>query len=347
MPAKRVVIVDDSASLRAVLRRLLERDGRFTVVGEAGDPIEARALIRGAHPDVVTLDVEMPRMDGLSFLEKIIALRPLPVVMLSSGTVPGSDLAVRALALGAVDCLSKGRLADPTTAADFTERVYTASLARVQPRATRPVPTSHRAFDWNGRIVVMGSSTGGVDALERVLGAMPSNAPPIVAVQHMPARFMESLVHRLSGLVGPRVVLARDGMTLEQGTVIFAPGGERHLELLPPVRGGGDPFCRLVEAPQQCGHRPSVDRLFGSAAQVKKRLLAILMTGMGRDGADGMMALRHAGAATLAQSEQSSTVWGMPRAAWESGAAERLVPLDRIATEILRACGRTGPAGRP
>ncbi len=337
---RRVVIVDDSASMRAVLGRLLLADGRFEVVGEAGDPFEARAVIKRTNPHVVTLDVEMPRMDGLSFLEKIVSLRPLPVVMLSSGTGPGSDLAIEALALGAIDCLGKDGFGRPETAADVADRIFEASLARVEPRASRPVPPDHSAFRWNGRIVLIGSSTGGVEALERVLSGMPPNAPPIVVVQHMPPQFMESLAHRLSGLVAPRVALARDRLALTQGLVVFAPGGASHLELVAGEAPRALPHCRLVAEAPMSGHRPSVDWLFRSAAGQADRCLAILLTGMGRDGAAGMKLLREAGARTLAQSRESSTVWGMPRVAWETGAAEDLVPLGEVAGRILSICGR-------
>ncbi|WP_315898603.1 chemotaxis-specific protein-glutamate methyltransferase CheB [Vannielia litorea] len=342
---RRVVIVDDSASMRAMLARLLLADGRFEVVGEAGDPFEARAVIKSTHPHVVTLDVEMPRMNGLSFLEKIVSLRPLPVVMLSSGTVPGSDMAIEALALGAIDCLGKDGFGRPEKAADVAERIFEASLARVEPRASRPVPVSHTEFIWNGKIVLIGSSTGGVEALEQVLGAMPSNAPPIVVVQHMPAQFMESLAHRLSGRLAPRVGLARDGMALTQGMVVFAPGGPCHLEMAAGPGLGALPRCRLVEGDLVSGHRPSVDRLFSSAVNVAPRSLAILLTGMGQDGAKGLLELRGGGARTLAQSKESSTVWGMPRVAWETGAAEALVPLNDIGGQILQICGRGG--GKP
>ncbi|MBS8226700.1 chemotaxis-specific protein-glutamate methyltransferase CheB [Vannielia litorea] len=337
---RRVVIVDDSAIMRAMLSRLLEADGRFDIVGQAGDPFEARNVIKKTHPHVVTLDVEMPRMDGLSFLEKIIALRPLPVVMLSSGTGPGSDLAVEALAMGAIDCLGKDGFGQPEASCEVADRIFEASLARVEPRASRPVPPDHSSFHWNGKVVLIGSSTGGVEALERVLGAMPPNAPPIAVVQHMPPQFMESLAHRLSGLVAPRVALARDGLEMTQGMVVFAPGGAHHLELVPGKGRRALPSCRLVEAPLMSGHRPSADRLFLSARPLAARSLAVLLTGMGRDGAEGMRALRAAGARTLAQSRESSTVWGMPRVAWETGAAEALVPLGDIGAKVLTLCGR-------
>ncbi|WP_168222982.1 chemotaxis-specific protein-glutamate methyltransferase CheB [Oceanicola sp. D3] len=335
---RRVVIVDDSTTMRAILGQLLTSDGRFDVVGEAADPYEARSVIKATNPHVVTLDVEMPRMDGLSFLEKIISLRPLPVVMLSSGTGPGSDLAVEALAKGAIDCLGKDGFGRPDGAAEVTDRIFDASLARVEPRASRPVPRDHSSFRWNGRLVLIGSSTGGVEALERVLGGMPPNAPPIVVVQHMPPQFMESLAHRLSGLIAPRVALAREGLEVTQGMVVFAPGGAHHLELVHTPRAA--PRCRMVEAPLMSGHRPSVDRLFFSAEPMAPQCLAVLLTGMGRDGASGMLALRDAGARSLAQSRESSTVWGMPRVAWETGAAEALVPLDGMGAKILSLCGR-------
>ncbi|MDF1872051.1 chemotaxis-specific protein-glutamate methyltransferase CheB [Vannielia sp.] len=340
-PRKRVVIVDDSASLRALLRQLLERDGRFVVTGEAGDPYEAREVIRRAPPDVVTLDVEMPRMDGLCFLEKIVTLKPLPVVMLSSTTGRGSAMAIEALAMGAVDAVGKDRLAEPGAVQNLCDRIHDAAQARVVKRITRAPWVDHAQFRWNGRIIMIGSSTGGVEALERVLGGMPSNAPPVVVVQHMPQHFMESLTRRLAGRLTPRVVLARNGLELEQGMIAFAPGGPHHLALRPGRCPQALPCTVLEEGSLVNGHQPSVDHLFYSAQAFAKRVVAVLLTGMGRDGAEGMLALRRAGASSLAQDEHSSTVWGMPRVAWEIGAAEAQVSLDHMAAALLDLCGQT------
>lgn len=371
---KRVVIVDDSPTMRSVIARLLSMDPRLEVVGMAGDPYEARAIIKSTMPDVITLDIEMPRMDGLAFLEKIMRLRPMPVVMLSSETHAGSRAAVEALSLGAVDCVGKpGAVGGGTAFEDLADRVHIAACARVRHRpdgrsevvratasgtaahpGERPVGEGRAlgapgaddrgaGYAWGGMGVLIGASTGGVDALERLLGALPPNAPPTVITQHMPTSFLESFAQRLKARVAPRVALASEGARLRQGHILIAPGGERHLA----VQGGPESgVCRLVEGPKRSGHRPSVDVLFESAlGPHAARFVAVLLTGMGRDGADGMLALRRSGAHTIAQDRQSSVVYGMPRVAREIGAAEEVAPLEGIAARLLEITGRsTGKA---
>lgn len=354
-PAKRVVIVDDSPTMRGVIARLLERDPRLCVVGTAADPYEAREVIKQTNPDVITLDIEMPRMNGLAFLEKIMRLRPMPVVMLSSVTQDGSRSAIEALSLGAVDCVGKPTGGADSTFGNLAERVFTAACATVRQRIApsaqelggqavaaepAPKPEGPRAegFQWGGIGVLIGASTGGVDALERVLGALPREAPPILITQHMPASFLESFAQRLSGRVAPRVVLAQDGAPIRQGEILIAPGGARHMTVEGGPRNG---TVRLIEGPKRAGHRPSVDVLFDSAlGRYATDFVAVLLTGMGRDGAEGMLALREAGAATIAQDEASSVVYGMPRVAHEIGAAQEVVPLEMIAKRLLEMTGR-------
>jgi two-component system chemotaxis response regulator CheB len=337
MQPKRVVIVDDSPTMRAMIARVLAADGRFAVVGEAGDPFEAREVIKRADPDVITLDVEMPRMDGISFLEKIMRLRPMPVVMFSSETHRGSRAAVEALSLGAVDALGKPTTAAPEALAALAERVFIAANASVGPqRAPRPAGPAQVRFSWNGRVVLIGASTGGVDALERVLGTMPAEGPPVLVAQHMPGSFLESFAERLQGQIAPRVALARPGAPVSSGRVYFAPGGEAHLVL----EGAPGRFrCGLAPGEKVNGHRPSVDALFRSALACAPHVVAAILTGMGRDGAEGIAALRAAGAHTIGQDAASCVVYGMPRIAAELGGVAEVRPLDAIGAALLRATG--------
>ncbi|SNT10079.1 protein-glutamate methylesterase/protein-glutamine glutaminase [Tropicimonas sediminicola] len=338
MTLKRVVIVDDSPSMRSLIKQCLLRDGRFEIIGEASDPYDAREIIRRTSPDVLTLDVEMPRMDGLTFLERLMRLRPMPVVMLSTETHRGSAAAIDALELGAVDCIGKPRADRPDTLADLAERVFVASEARL-PGPAGPEARPSGNFRWNGRIVLIGASTGGVDALERVLLSMPRNAPPILIAQHMPGPFLASFAERLARRVAPGVDLARDGEQVRQGEVRIAPGGEHHLGLR---ASGNNAWCDLVAQSKVNGHRPSVDYLFHSAAAVAPQVVPVLLTGMGRDGAEGMLTLRQAGATSIAQDRDSCVVFGMPRVAAELGAASRVLPLGRIADAILEETSGPG-----
>lgn len=329
---KRVVIVEDSTSMRRLIAQSLVKDGRFKIVGEAADPFIARDVIRETRPDVLTLDVEMPRMNGLTFLEKIMRLRPMPVVMLSTETHRGSAAAIEALSLGAIDCIGKPRVGEPQSLDDLAERVFVAASANLPSRGRTSLVPPSESYQWNGRIVLIGASTGGVDALERVLGGMPPNCPPIMVAQHMPEAFLASFAERLSRRVAPAVSLAADGEELRQGQVRLAPGGANHLVL---SAGGPRVTCQLLSGDKCNGHRPSVDVLFRSGVCVGPRILPVLLTGMGRDGASGMLELKRAGAATMAQDKESCVVHGMPRVASEMGAVSRSVSLNKIAAAIL------------
>ncbi|MEM1429518.1 MAG: chemotaxis response regulator protein-glutamate methylesterase [Pseudomonadota bacterium] len=342
MQRKRVVIVDDSPTMRAMIGRVLKGDGRFEVVGEAADPFEARDVIKQTNPDVITLDVEMPRMDGITFLEKIMRLRPMPVVMFSTETHRGSRAAVEALSLGAIDCIGKPSMADAHALQALADRVFVAAGATVaRARDTRPSTPAEGSYSWNGRVVLIGASTGGVDALERVLGGMPANGPPILITQHMPETFLASFAERLQGLVAPSVGLAQSGGAIRQGHIYLAPGGVNHL-----VVEGRKPAlrCGLQPGEKVSGHRPSVDVLLSSALALGKTAVGVLLTGMGRDGAEGMRSLRQAGAHTIAQDEATSVVYGMPRVASELGGVAEIQPIDKIASAILRATGTSGSA---
>ena len=333
----RVLIVDDSATMRSLIATVLQRDPEIEVVGEAGDPLEAREAIKRLNPDVITLDVEMPNMNGIDFLEKIMRLRPMPVVMVSTLTVRGAEATMEALELGAIDCVAKPSTGGLEGFSDLPFKVKAAAKARVRPLRTPdpgapPVPPLEHTPD--DRLIAIGSSTGGVEALITVLSRFPANCPPTVVTQHMPATFTKSFSERLDRLCAPKVAEAHDGAVLGNGRIYIAPGGEHHLE----IGGSGALRCRLSAGPAVNGHRPSVDVLFRSVAKaVGTRAVGAILTGMGRDGAEGLLAMRQAGARTIGQDESSSVVYGMPKAAFEIGAVERQAPLERIAAELLKA----------
>jgi two-component system, chemotaxis family, protein-glutamate methylesterase/glutaminase len=338
----RVLIVDDSATIRRLLVEILSRDPTIEVVGAAADAAQARQMIRELAPDVVTLDVEMPNMNGLEFLEKIMRLRPMPVVMVSTLTQRGAEVTLSALEIGAVDYFAK-----PTdnvaanldaNARELCEKVTVAARARVKPYVRRdpPVVLMKSDFDPGRSVVAIGSSTGGVEALIEVLSHFPENCPPTVITQHMPPHFTTSFAERLDRLSKPKVTEAKDGDVLTPGQVYLAPGGEAHLEV---VSRGSTLRCNLRQAPQVGGHRPSVDVLFHSmASAAKSDGIGVILTGMGRDGALGLLEMRQAGAATLGQDEATSVVYGMPRAAHELGAVEHQLSLDRIGPEVVNLC---------
>ena len=351
----RVLIVDDSAVMRALIKRKLTLDSEIEVVGTARDAAEARRLIKALDPDVVTLDVEMPGMDGLSFLQKIMELRPTPVIIVSGSTGPGAQATARAMQLGAINCYAKStkdrsiadddggllvRLvheaaqvklpkarskADPAPKADPDPRRATAN-PRPAPRGALPTPD----------MIVIGSSTGGVEALHTLLSGFPANCPPTLVVQHVNGSFAEAIARSLNADVAPRVSLAHPDRALSPGEVMLASGDTHHLMVAPR----STPFSRLRCAMRPdgpiSGHRPSVDALFHSAARhMGDKALGILLTGMGRDGAQGLHALAQAGAHTIAQDKDSCVVFGMPRAAIELGAAKSIVPLSQIAPRIF------------
>lgn len=345
----RVLIVDDSATIRRLLAAVLSRDEGIEVVGGAPDAATARQMIKDLNPDVVTLDVEMPNMNGIDFLEKIMRLRPMPVVMVSTLTQRGAEVTLSALEIGAVDYFAK-----PTDnvaahfeecARELCEKVRTAAGARVRAYARRePATPSKREFEPGNTVIAIGSSTGGVEALIEVLSHFPKNCPATVITQHMPPHFTTSFADRLNRLCQPAVSEARDGAVLAPGQIYLAPGGEAHLE----VHGVGAVRCRLTKSPAVNGHRPSVDVLFNSVATtVRHNAVGVILTGMGRDGASGLLAMRKNGASTIGQDEASSVVYGMPRVAFEIGAVERQFALHQIGQEVLNVCElRSKKAGR-
>ena len=343
----RVLVVDDSATMRSLLRRVLEQDPRIEVVGAAADPLEARAAIKALNPDVVTLDVEMPNMNGIEFLGRLMRLRPTPVVMVSSLTTVGADATLQALELGAVDCVAKPSTGGVHSFDELPAKVRAAHGARLRPPTVAPAPAAPPAVaegDPDGRAVAIGSSTGGVEALIAVVTRFPARCAPTVIVQHMPAGFTTSLAARLDRLSAPVVREAVDGARLLPGHVHLAPGGLTHVEVVGPA---GAPRLSLRPTDPVNGHRPSVDVLFASVARtLGPRALGVILTGMGRDGAQGLLAMREAGADTLGQDESSAVIYGMPKAAFEIGAVRRQLPLEKIGAEITSLTQRQGAKAR-
>lgn len=335
---KRVVIVDDSRSMRDWLRHMIDHDTRLQVVGEAADAHEARKVIRETKPDVVTLDIDMPGMDGLTFLERLMRLHPLPVVMISSATPRGSDAAIQALSLGAVDCILKptdGQ--DPVVRRDLRRRVFSAACSRVPlPVALPQQPVRAHALAANGPypIVLIGASTGGVTALETVLRDLNPQGPPVVVVQHMPGAFLVSFARMLGQALPQQVGLLRTGDRLMPGQVALAPSGSAHHSTI--QRSGNGWQALQPPAEPHALHCPSVNALFHSAVPYSRDVIAVLLTGLGRDGALGMQELHRAGARTLAQDADTCVVYGMPRAAVELGAVDQQLPLAQIGQAINR-----------
>jgi two-component system chemotaxis response regulator CheB len=336
MSAVRVVVVDDSPTMRGLIAASLRRDPEIEVVGAAGDPLEARQTIKDLNPDVITLDIEMPNMNGLDFLERIMRLRPMPVVMVSTLTQAGAEASLQALELGAVDCVAKPTAAMGEGLTDLAARVKAAARAKVRGRYDKTrTPAPRNGYAGSGDLVAIGSSTGGVEALLTVLEHFPQNCPPTVITQHMPASFTRSFAARLDRACAASVEEAYDGAPIEPGRVYLAPGGCAHLEV---VRSGGL-RCRLRESDPINGHRPSVDALFNSVAEaVGRAAVGAILTGMGRDGAEGLKAMRLAGARTVGQDEASSVVYGMPKAAFELGAVERQASIADVGPVILSLC---------
>lgn len=334
----RVLIVDDSAAMRQLITFRLRSDKRIIVVGEAASADEARRAISMLSPDVLTLDVEMPGMSGLDFLGKLMQTAPMPVIMVSRETQKGSAAAIEALARGAVDCIGKSDCQESRSAfAELPALIVGAAKANVRGKKNKIQPSRTAAidFEWNRKIILIGSSTGGVAALEQIFAELPENCPPILITQHMPKDLLESFAQRMNSRHAPVIKLAEHNAELEPGTISIAPGGEVHLAVGPGLR----PRSLLLESGKVSGHRPSVDVLFESATPIADRIVAAILTGMGFDGAKGMLGLRQHGAFCLAQDEASSIVWGMPRVAWEMGGANRLVPLETMAPELLAATG--------
>lgn len=338
----KVLVVDDSALIREVLARMLTRDGDIVVVGTATDPIDAREKIKALDPDVVTLDIEMPNMNGLQFLDRLMRLRPTPVIMVSTLTKKGASETLLALELGAVDFVAKPS-ADfaggiEAFGAGLREKIRAAAKSDVRGRATSqadvPKVAVKTAAAPSGALIAIGASTGGVEAIRAVLVNMPLDCPPIVIAQHMPAGFTGRFAARLDELCGISVVEAEDRMPLLPGHAYVARG-DYHLRV---ERVSGQLKARLSQDDLTSGHRPSVDVLFESVAKaVGPMAVGAILTGMGRDGARGLKLMREAGAYTVGQSQASSLVYGMPRVAFEEGAVVEQAPVEAIAAKLAQA----------
>jgi two-component system chemotaxis response regulator CheB len=352
----RVLVIDDSASVRQAMTAILSADPEIEVIAAAADPFAAARHIQEEVPDVITLDVEMPRMDGITFLRKLMSQRPIPVVMCSSLVEEGSETLLQALEAGAVDVILKPRVgvADHLAEAHLMirETVKGAARARLGARRVRatapaqkltadavlPPPTGRAMSRTTEMVVCIGASTGGTEALREVLEALPANSPGIVIVQHMPESFTRAFARRLDGLCQIDVKEAEDGDTVMRGRALIAPGGLRHTML---ERQGARYVVSVREGPLVSRHRPSVDVLFRSAARnAGANAVGIILTGMGDDGARGLLEMKEAGARTFAQDEATSVVFGMPKEAIARGAADKVIPLGGVARELLHATAR-------
>ena len=333
----KVLVVDDSPSMQQLLKVILEGDPQITVVGLASEPHEARAAIKLLNPDVITLDVEMPGMNGIDFLEKIMKLRPMPVVMISNNTDKGTETSLEALMLGAVCCLPKPRMDDEAALQNIREMVKQAASTDIRAKskvdaAPRPVAAPVQYTGGEPEVITIGSSTGGVEALTKLFSEFPEDCPPTVVTQHMPARFTKSFAERLDRTYSQTVVEVEDGIELRRGHIYIAPGNVGHTQ----IRRNGVLRGKIVQSDPILGHMPAVDELFRSAAEeVGSGVNAVILTGMGTDGAEGMLKLKQAGARTIAQDKESSLIYGMPGAAVKMGAANEELPLNQIATALF------------
>lgn len=343
----RVLVVDDSALMRGLLTQMINLAPDMEVVGAAPDAPTAREMIKALNPDVLTLDVQMPKMDGLEFLDRLMRLRPMPVVMVSSFTGAGSDTTLRALELGAIDFIGKPRNEGGGSmeayAEELVEKIRAAKTARLRrvavqhpsappPGVAQSAPT--RTGGGNGKIIFLGASTGGTEAIKEFLLGIPVDCPPILIVQHMPESFTASFARRLDSLCAPHVIESAGGEKVEPGTVYIAPG-HSHLSIR---RSASGYVTELSAAPPVNRHRPAVDVLFDSAAAlVGRQAIGVILTGMGKDGAQGLLRMRQAGARTFGQDEGSCVVYGMPREAFLVGAVEEQCRLDVMAKRVLSA----------
>ena len=346
MTTIKVLVIDDSSVIRNIIKEALSQAPNITVIGEAEDPLVARELIKKLNPDILTLDVEMPKMDGITFLSNLMRLRPMPVIMLSTLTKKGADITLRALEIGAIDFIAKPSVQELlatknsfkeilidkiTQAATVDQKNY-----KLNDNLTNKTSLNTNVLSFNGvkrsnHIVAIGASTGGTEALKKLLVTLPENSPPIVIAQHIPKSFSLSFAKRLNELCPMQVHEASHGQKIKQGNVYIAPG-DLHLEV---VNKNGALFCTLADTPEVNRHKPSVDVLFDSLLDFAGNVQAVLLTGMGQDGAKGMLRLKQHGAKTLVQDKNSSLIWGMPGKAHALGAHCLALPLSDIGKSIL------------
>ncbi|MDR1612573.1 MAG: chemotaxis response regulator protein-glutamate methylesterase [Planctomycetota bacterium] len=351
MPKVRVLVVDDSSLVRTLLTKELSKDPDIEVIGSAPDAFVARDMIVALRPDVITLDIEMPKMDGITFLRKLMEWFPIPVVIVSGLTPKGCSLSLEALDVGAVEVIEKPSLSDDRALADFSTRlidtVKAASFVKMRKDAAQqqrhaqsaavsglhaPKPQGRQLGRKTNKLVAIGASTGGTEALKAVLYKMPVDCPPIMIVQHMPGTFTKAFAERLNRQTPIEVLEAEDGMEVKAGRAIIG-NGNLHLLIR---RSGSRWLAETREGPLVCRHKPSVEVLFNSfAKQVGQNAIGVMLTGMGRDGADAMKNMRDAGARNIAQDEKSCVVFGMPKEAIKVGAVEKIVPLDKLADMVI------------
>lgn len=347
MDKVKLLIIDDSALIRQMLKQIFSEAEDIEVVGTASDPLIARDKIKALNPDVLTLDVEMPRMDGLTFLRNLMRLRPMPVVMISTLTAKGAEVTLDALAMGAVDFVAKPKADVPKALEEYADEIISkvrmAAKAKVNAlEVTKPIANGlsaaqvqsnpNRHFKTTDKIVAVGSSTGGTEAFKKVVKMLPANAPAIVVTQHLPVAFSLSFAKHVDEAGPMNACIAADGQLILPGNIYIAPG-DKHLRV---ARDGARYICRLDDGPLVNRHKPSVEVLFQSMAEnVGKNAIGVMLTGMGADGAKAMVQMRDAGAYNIVQDESTSIVWGMPGEAYKQGAAHQVLPLESIAARIM------------
>ena len=335
----RVLVIDDSALIRKMLTEILSSHDDIEVVGTAADPFIAREKIKLLSPDVLTLDIEMPRMTGLQFLQNLMRLRPMPVIMVSTLTERGAPETLEALEMGAVDYICKPKAQTETKlrifADELVSKVRMASTARVQPfKHHKVVAPAVRSIATYSKVIAVGASTGGTEAIKTLLTSVPENCPPILITQHIPKVFSTSFAERLDRYLAMEVFEAQEGMIIRPGCVYIAPG-DYHLTI---ARSGTKMVCHVIQTEKVNRHRPAVDVMFNSILDAYgANVVAVMLTGMGNDGAQGMLNLKQAGAVTYAQDEATSVVWGMPQAAFNLGAVDEVLPLQNITAKMLRS----------
>ncbi|MEN3033338.1 chemotaxis response regulator protein-glutamate methylesterase [Chromobacterium amazonense] len=340
----KVLVVDDSPTIRTLLEKIINGAAGMCCVGLAENASMAREMIRALNPDVVTLDLEMPGMNGLDFLDRLMRLRPTRTIIISSFTSAGSAAAMRALELGAVDVIDKPNVSSVLDLAEYVAklvdmlRIAANAKLNLKPAALQTVEPGHAkrtgaVAGYLTKLIAIGASTGGTEAIKSVLQDMPVNSPPILIVQHMPKGFTQSFAERLDSICKISVKEAVHGERLHYGCAYIAPGGDSHLVLASDSKGF---YCKLVQGEAVNRHRPSVDMLFGSVAKhIGRKAIGVILTGMGNDGASGLLAMRRAGAWTVAQDEASCVVFGMPKEAIEAGAVHEICPLSKISGRVM------------
>jgi two-component system, chemotaxis family, protein-glutamate methylesterase/glutaminase len=342
----KVLIIDDSVLIRKMLTEILNSSAEIEVVGTAADPLIARDLIKQLNPDVLTLDIEMPNMDGITFLRNLMRLRPTPVVMISTLTEKGAGVTLEALTLGAVDFIAKPKVDVINTLNNYAEEIIgkvkmaaranigNTSSRALKPQETRakPEPAKRQPGSGTHTIIALGASTGGTEAIKVVAKGLPANTPAVVITQHLPAAFSESFVRHIDLITEMTACIPKHGQTVERGHIYLAPG-DRHMEI---VRDGTRYSIKLLDTEPVNRHKPAVDVMFRSVAHCAgANAIAVLLTGMGADGAAGMKEMHDTGAKTVIQDEQSSVVWGMPGAAFKLGCTDHVLPLEEVANKIL------------